>query len=181
MIKKVISLANKLDDAGYHREAGAVDGLLEELSKLLNEDIDLGLDEQDADEQDADEQDADEQDADEQDADEQIKIGSYTTKNFEICQGAIAAFRGLADESLEGEDLSLASAMAKDVDSLLGVEKAALERGSTSDGDLEAVITLSRSVIYDAGVLSYILDKDLEKDFGFLDMHIQKIAELMLK
>ena len=168
MIKKVINLANKLDNAGLHREAGAVDGLLEELSRLLNEDIDLDLDDNEG----------NDYSPEDDGSDDQIKVGDYTTKNFEICPGALSAFNRLLEQSLEGEDLELASNMAKDVDKLFSIEKSAIESGSASDEDLDDVVSLARSISYDAGALSYILSEDIGKDFEFLDAHVNKVVEL---
>ena len=179
MIKKVINLANKLDNAGYHKEAGAVDGLLEELAKLLNEDIalDLGAKLDANDEGDKE----DESDDKDDESDDQVTFKDYTTENFDICPGAVAAFSKLKEMDLDDDPSDLTMASIQTTDELLGLEKRILKEDSATDKDLGEAIDLARNISHYSGVLSTMLEADLSADFEFIDMHVQKIAEVALK
>ena len=182
MIKKVINLANKLDKAGYHREAGAVDGLLEELARLLDEDIALDLGARpDANESgDKEDESGDKDDKDDESGD-QVTFKDYTTENFDICQGAVAAFSKLKEMDLDDDPSDLTMASIQTTDDLLGLEKRILKEDSATDKDLGEAIDLARNISHYSGVLSTMLEADLSADFEFVDMHVQKIAEVALK
>ena len=174
MLKKVVNLANELDGAGFHKEAGIVDTLLEELSSLLSEDIALNVEEADEEEPEESEEDGDSEE-------EQVTLGHYTTENFDICPGAVAAFSKLKEMDLEDDPSDLTMASMQTTDALLGLEKRVLEEDAATDKDLEEAIDLARDISHFAGILSTMLETDFSADFEFVDMHVQKIAEVALK
>ena len=62
---------------------------------------------------------------------------------------------------------------------MLGLEKNVLESESTSKDQIVEALRLARSVSHNIGILSEDIDEDLSEDFGFLDMHIEKIVEYL--
>ena len=181
MLKKAVNLANELDEAGFHKEAGIVDTLLEELSSLLSEDIALNVEEADEEEEPEESDEPEESEKDGDSEEEQVALGHYTTENFDICPGAVAAFSKLKEMDLEDDPSDLTMASMQTTDALLGLEKRVLEEDAATDKDLEEAIDLARDISHFAGILSTMLETDLSADFEFVDMHVQKIAEVALK
>ena len=85
MLEKLINLANELDQRGLIKEAGKVDDIMATLTKLVN-----GLEGVSGD---APEEDAPEEDAPEED--EQVEFNGESTEHFDICPGAVKAFKML--------------------------------------------------------------------------------------
>lgn len=176
MIKKIISLSNKLDENGLHRESNALDELLTGIVELLSgEEL---LDSAGGEGEGTDKPDKpDEDSADE----EQVAFEDHTTENFDLCPGAVAAFSKLKELNLDEDSSGLVMASMQTTDALLGIEKKAIEAESASEKDLDEVIGMARNISHYAGILSTMLDDDFTSDFEFLDMHVRKIAELSLK
>jgi len=64
----------------------------------------------------------------------QFSHGSFETKHFDICPGAVTAFNKSAKE--KGVDEKALVKAARAVDKYLGMEKAAQERGSVTDAQM---------------------------------------------
>ena len=67
-----------------------------------------------------------------------ITVGSYETENFPLCPGATEAFTNLIKEP--GVDMAKAEEAAKHVDESLAIEAKALERGYSTEKDLEDIL-----------------------------------------
>lgn len=109
----------------------------------------------------------------------QVEIMGYTTKNFDICMGAVQAFTKLKgmipDMSKQSRDDVLAAIRYQD--SMFGIEKALYEIGST-EVDMEQVeeaVMLSHLVTYAMGMVSAEMDIDIIDEFDYLPMHIEQI------
>jgi hypothetical protein len=109
----------------------------------------------------------------------QVELMGYTTKNFDICMGAVQAFTKLKamipDMSKQSRE-DVLSAM-KYQDAMFGIEKALYEIGST-EVDMEQVeeaVMLSHMTTYAIGMVSAELDMEIVDMFDYLPMHIEQI------
>jgi hypothetical protein len=171
MLDKLIKLANDLDQRGLVKEAGKVDEILATLTKLVDgikgsEDSEAGEDES-----------SEEPKAKE---DEQVDFDGESTNHFDLCPGAVKAFKMLREqvknEGVDEDSREVAIDALRATDELLGIEKQILKDESATKDDLKKAIELSYEVAYKAGVLSEKLDSDLSSDFEFLSMHIEAIS-----
>tara|TARA_B100001939_G_C16939625_1_gene617766 strand:+ start:1871 stop:2725 length:855 start_codon:yes stop_codon:yes gene_type:complete len=109
----------------------------------------------------------------------QVELMGYTTKNFDICMGAVQAFTKLKamipDMSKQSRE-DVLSAM-KYQDAMFGIEKALYEIGSTEvDMDqVEEAVMLSHMTTYAIGMVSAELDMEIVDMFDYLPMHIEQI------
>lgn len=102
-----------------------------------------------------------------------ITVGSYETENFPLCPGATDAFNNLIKEP--GVDMAKVQQAAEHVDQALEVEADALERGFSTQKDLEQ---------YDhhASKAEEILEElgDLENHEYYLrDVHEPKLVDML--
>tara|TARA_R110002020_G_scaffold50716_1_gene143041 strand:+ start:19733 stop:20239 length:507 start_codon:yes stop_codon:yes gene_type:complete len=164
MFGKIIKMSNKLDEGGFSDEANSLDSLLSDLKELLGP----HLSEDAADDEGGDSK---------EDSDSQVTFKDYSTKYFDLCPGAVAAFSKLKELSLDEDASDLVMASLQTTDELLGIESKALEAESASSEDLKSALRAARDVSHFAGILSTMLETDLSSDFEFVDMHVQKIAE----
>ena len=166
MLEKLINLANELDQRGLTKEAGKVDDIMATLTKLVN---DLGGVSGDAPEEDAPEE------------DEQVEFAGESTEYFDMCPGAVKAFKMLREEvkndGVDEDSIDIALEALGETDELLGMEKEILKEKSATQDELKKALELSHKIAYKAGVLSQKLDSDLSDDFGFLGMHIEAISD----
>lgn len=109
----------------------------------------------------------------------QVELMGYTTKNFDICMGAVQAFTKLKamipDMSKQSRE-DVLSAM-KYQDAMFGIEKALYEIGST-EVDMEQVeeaVMLSHMTTYAIGMVSAELDMEIVDMFDYIPMHIEQI------
>lgn len=109
----------------------------------------------------------------------QVELMGFTTKNFDICMGAVQAFTKLKamipDMSKQSRE-DVLSAM-KYQDAMFGIEKALYEIGSTEvDMDqVEEAVMLSHMTTYAIGMVSAELDMEIVDMFDYLPMHIEQI------
>ena len=163
MIRQLTNLAQDLDKEGFSKEAGAVDDILDMISKALER-------------ANADPEEAEEVEAEQVEA-EQVEFHGKTTENFDLCPGAVNAFSNL-DEKIDEDSEDIALEALVQTDKLLGIEKEVLDAGSASIEEFKKVVELAQSISYKAGTISKILDIDLSNDFAFLNMHIEKVSGL---
>lgn len=102
-----------------------------------------------------------------------ITVGSYETENFTLCPGATDAFTNLMKEP--GVDMAKVEEAAKHVDEALEVEAEALDRGHSTQKDLEQYdmhATAAEEVLEELG--------DLENHEYYLrDVHEPKLVEML--
>lgn len=108
-----------------------------------------------------------------EDESQNIKVGSYETEHFNLCPGAIDEFKKLMQQ--EGVDMGKVEDAAKHVDQALAVEARAMERGHSTQQDMED---------YDMHALQAeeILDElgELESHQYYLrDVHEPKLADML--
>ena len=83
----------------------------------------------------------------------QFSHGSFETKHFDICPAAVTSF----DKSAKGKDVDAKAVVkaARAVDKYLGMEKAAQERGSVTDAQMQKFmdsVEEAKEAIRDAGL-----------------------------
>jgi|TARA_R110001583_G_scaffold16234_9_gene66219 hypothetical protein len=110
---------------------------------------------------------------------DQVEFEGHNTQNFDLCPGAVKAFKKIQGMDLDSGQKEIALEAIRDTDDLLAVEKAVLDSESASKDQIIEAIRLARSVAHNVGALSEDLDQDLSSDFEFLDMHIEKIADYL--
>lgn len=102
-----------------------------------------------------------------------ITVGSYETENFPLCPGATDAFNNLMKEP--GVDMAKVEQAAKHVDTALSVEADAIERGHSTQKDLEeydAQATAAEEILEELG--------DLENHEYYLrDVHEPKLVDML--
>lgn len=102
-----------------------------------------------------------------------ITVGSYETEHFPLCPGATDAFNNLMKEP--GVDMAKVEEAAKHVDEALAVEAKAIERGHSTQKDLEEYdmhATEAEEVLDELG--------DLENHEYYLrDVHEPKLVEML--
>lgn len=171
MLDKLIKLANDLDQRGLVKEAGKVDEILATLTKLV--DGVKGSEDSEADEDESSEEPKAKKD-------KQVDFDGESTIHFDLCPGAVKAFKMLREqvknEGVDEDSGEVAIDALRATDELLGIEKQILKDESATKDDLKKAIELSYEVAYKAGVLSEKLDSDLSSDFEFLSMHIEEIS-----
>jgi hypothetical protein len=173
MIRQLTNLAQDLDKEGFSKEAGAVDDILDMISKALER---ANADPEEAEEVEAEQVEAEQVEAEQVEA-EQVEFHGKTTENFDLCPGAVNAFSNL-DEKIDEDSEDIALEALVQTDKLLGIEKEVLDAGSASIEEFKKVVELAQSISYKAGTISKILDIDLSNDFAFLNMHIEKVSGL---
>ena len=110
---------------------------------------------------------------------DQVEFEGHNTQNFDLCPGAVKAFKKIQGMDLDSGQKEIALEAIRDTDDLLAVEKAVLDSESASKDQIIEAIRLARSVAHNVGALSEDLDQDLSSDFEFLDMHIEKISDYL--
>lgn len=102
-----------------------------------------------------------------------ITVGSYETENFTLCPGATDAFTNLMKEP--GVDMAKVEEAAKHVDEALEVEAEALDRGHSTQKDLEEYdehATAAEEILEELG--------DLESHEYYLrDVHEPKLVDML--
>jgi len=102
-----------------------------------------------------------------------ITVGSYETENFTLCPGAVDAFTNLMKEP--GVDMAKVEEAAKHVDEALEVEAEALDRGHSTQKDLEEYdehATAAEEILEELG--------DLENHEYYLrDVHEPKLVDML--
>jgi len=102
-----------------------------------------------------------------------ITVGKYETEHFPLCPGATDAFNNLMKEP--GVDMAKVEEAAKHVDQALAVEAKAMERGHSTQKDLEQYdmhATKAEEVLDELG--------DLESHEYYLrDVHEPKLVEML--
>ena len=110
---------------------------------------------------------------------DQVEFEGHNTQNFDLCPGAVKAFKKIQGMDLDSGQKEIALSALKDTDDLLGLEKNVLESESTSKDQIVEALRLARAVAHSVGALSEDIGEDLSSDFEFLDMHIEKIVEYL--
>ena len=172
MIRKLTNLAQDLSRGGLCKEAGAVDDILNMISKVLEK-----ANAEPGSEEEPEESKEGEEEPEESKEGEQIEFHGETTENFDLCPGAVNAFSNL-DEKIDEDSKDAALEALKQTDELLGLERKVIESGSASLEEFKKVVELAQNVSYKAGVISKTLDTDLSDDFAFLSMHVEKVSGL---
>ncbi len=102
-----------------------------------------------------------------------ITVGSYETENFTLCPGATDAFTNLMKEP--GVDMAKVEEAAKHVDEALEVEAEALDKGYSTQKDLEEYdehATAAEEILEELG--------DLENHEYYLrDVHEPKLVDML--
>lgn len=102
-----------------------------------------------------------------------ITVGSYETEHFPLCPGATEAFTNLMKEP--GVDMAKVEQAAKHVDEALKVEAGAIERGHSTQKDLEEYdehATKAEEILEELG--------DLENHEYYLrDVHEPKLVDML--
>ena len=102
-----------------------------------------------------------------------ITVGKYETEHFPLCPGATDAFNNLMKE--QGVDMAKVEEAARHVDQALAVEAKAMERGHSTQKDLEEYdmhATEAEEVLDELG--------DLESHEYYLrDVHEPKLVEML--
>jgi hypothetical protein len=102
-----------------------------------------------------------------------ITVGKYETEYFTLCPGAVDAFNNLMKEP--GVDMAKVEQAAKHVDQALAVEAKAIERGHSTQKDLEEYdehATAAEEVLDELG--------DLENHEYYLrDVHEPKLVDML--
>jgi len=102
-----------------------------------------------------------------------ITVGSYETEYFPLCPGATEAFTNLMKEP--DVDMAKVEEAAKHVDEALGVESKAMERGYSTQKDLENYddyAVAAEEILEDLG--------DLENHEYYLrDVHEPKLVDML--
>ena len=102
-----------------------------------------------------------------------ITVGKYETEHFTLCPGATDAFNSLMKEP--GVDMAKVEEAAKHVDQALAVEAKAIERGHSTQKDLEDYdmhATEAEEVLDELG--------DLENHEYYLrDVHEPKLVDML--
>lgn len=102
-----------------------------------------------------------------------ITVGKYETEHFPLCPGAVDAFNNLMKE--QGVDMAKVEEAARHVDQALAVEAKAMERGHSTQKDLEEYdmhATEAEEVLDELG--------DLESHEYYLrDVHEPKLVEML--
>ncbi len=102
-----------------------------------------------------------------------ITVGSYETENFPLCPSATEAFTNLMNEP--GVDMAKAEEAAKHVDEALAVEAKALERGYSTEKDLEDYdmhATAAEEVLEELGDLD-------NHEYYLRDVHEPKLVDML--
>jgi len=102
-----------------------------------------------------------------------ITVGKYDTEHFPLCPGAVDAFNNLIKEP--GVDMAKVEEAAKHVDQALAVEAKAMDRGHSTQKDLEDYdehATAAEEVLDELG--------DLENHEYYLrDVHEPKLVDML--
>jgi len=102
-----------------------------------------------------------------------ITVGKYETEYFTLCPGAVDAFNNLMKEP--GVDMAKVEQAAKHVDQALAVEAKAMDRGHSTQKDLEDYdehATAAEEVLDELG--------DLENHEYYLrDVHEPKLVDML--
>ena len=102
-----------------------------------------------------------------------ITVGKYETEYFTLCPGAVDAFNNLMKEP--GVDMAKVEEAAKHVDEALEVEAEALDRGHSTQKDLEEYdehATAAEEILEELG--------DLENHEYYLrDVHEPKLVDML--
>ncbi|RPG05700.1 MAG: hypothetical protein CBE07_001545 [Pelagibacteraceae bacterium TMED247] len=176
ILKDIITLSNRMDSLGLHKEADMLDTVTKIVSELSKE---LGAD---GEKEDSDPKKDSDTDQSNEESGREIQYEGYSTKNFHMCSGAQKAFSKIIEKEssqLPKEDVLKA---IEDTDSLLALEKKVLESESgASEEDVLESAKLARNISSCAGKISEAIDEDLKEDFDFLDMHVEKILDSYTK
>jgi len=109
----------------------------------------------------------------------QITVLGITTKNFDICPGAVEAFTAINNyvEDMSATDKGYVSSALSEMDTLLALEKAVVARGTVSEEELSAAFGFSNSVLYFVGLAArHLLDSmQFLSSFSFMEMHLTQI------
>ena len=165
-MKEIVQLYKEMKDRKLYKEAGMVEqllGLLTGAAELDSEDADEETDLKEDKESDS--------------SQEQVSLFNYTTKNFDLCPGAVKAFEHMKSFEMSGDSRERALNAIQDTDRLFEIEREVLESESATMEEAREAIGLSRSVSNYVGQISEEIDQDFTQDFEFLDMHIEKIME----
>jgi len=163
MLRKLENLSNDLNKDGFSKEAGVVEDILNTLSKALKG----SEDEEESDEG-----------ASKESGNEQVEFHGESTENFDLCPGAVKAFSSL-EKKVDDDSRDLALEALRETDELLGIEKNVLDADAATLDEFKKVVELAQNVSYKAGVLSKALDEDLTDEFEFLNMHVEKVSDLV--
>jgi hypothetical protein len=115
---------------------------------------------------------------------EQVELSGYTTENFEICPGAVAAFEGLSGRDLSEEQSDMALEAIQATDQLFELEKKVINGDDTFavyKDDLLNAFALARQIAHLGGALSEDIGEDLSEEFEFLDSHLDAISIAILQ
>lgn len=102
-----------------------------------------------------------------------ITVGKYETENFTLCPGAVDAFNSLMKEP--GVDMAKVEEAAKHVDQALAVEAKAIERGYSTQKDLEDYdehATAAEEILDDIGDLD-------NHEYYLRDVHEPKLVDML--
>ena len=102
-----------------------------------------------------------------------ITVGSYETEYFTLCPGAVDAFNNLMKEP--GVDMAKVEQAAKHVDQALAVEAKAMERGHSTQKDLEDYdehATAAEEVLDELGDLD-------NHEYYLRDVHEPKLVDML--
>lgn len=102
-----------------------------------------------------------------------ITVGSYETENFLLCPSATEAFNNLMKEP--GVDMAKVEEAAKHVDEALEVEAKALERGHSTQKDLE---DYDEHAIAAEEILEDLGDLD-NHEYYLRDVHEPKLVDML--
>ena len=191
LLKDMIKLSNRLDTLGLHSEANLLDALTKMLSKNEEESsVDKGAgglkglyeavkgDQGSSEKASEPEPDEGQESSKSGESKKELSFSGYKTKFFYMCPGAVKAFTKLSElKDISEKNKSAILDAMKNTDSLLGLEKKVLDKEAATSEEILESTRLVREIDTSVGMLSGDLGESFEDDFGFIDMHIEKILD----
>ena len=102
---------------------------------------------------------------------DQIKMDHYVTKNFDICPSAIAAFQKLLKVKEPSTRNKILRAMKMN-DDFLGIEKKVVEKGFSTDDDINDMVKLMGKSQNLIGEIEKEIGTNLDSDFEYTPNHV---------
>ncbi len=159
MLKILNNLVKNLKNDGFSKEAGTIEELAKAILNEVSSSDEAGTEDEDS-------------TADSK----QLNFRGTSSQNFDICEGAVKAFKNL-DEIISEDQTEDSLSAFKKIDELLGIEKAVLKDSKATDEQAKKAIKLASDAMYLVGTLGAGIETDLSESFSFINMHIEKIME----
>jgi len=105
----------------------------------------------------------------ETDQNDQITVGSYVTKNFEVCPVAQKLYTSLKDN--KKVDVNEAEKAAIQLDKLFALEKSVVAKDAATPEDVKTAEDLEKKAMHHA------TKAGLDQDFGFVGAHVEVIKK----